>query len=209
MIAVQCPGCRKGIGVQDQWAGKKVQCPYCRLQILIPAAAPAAAAPAAKPAAAPVPQSPPAPATPAAPKGSAPPSPARQAAGLSGGSGSGGSVDDRTLSPAQDDSAPDEKWPPVVDPLSATFQATAIDRDAGKGLAGLRGRLTDLLAPAQGPDELGRLGEYRVLKVLGAGGMGVVFQAEDTRLKRLVALKVMLPGVASVPAARQRFLLEA
>src|SRR5690242_17138628 len=35
------------------------------------------------------------------------------------------------------------------------------------------------LAPPQARDELGRLGSYRVLKVLGAGGMGVVFQAED------------------------------
>ncbi|HEV3261263.1 MAG TPA: serine/threonine-protein kinase [Gemmataceae bacterium] len=69
--------------------------------------------------------------------------------------------------------------------------------------------LYDFLAPAQGPQELGRLGPYRVLKVIGAGGMGVVFQAEDPHLDRLVALKAMLPALASNPLARQRFLREA
>ena len=53
------------------------------------------------------------------------------------------------------------------------------------------------LAPAQQPDEIGRLGGYRVLKELGRGGMGAVFQAEDPKLKRLVALKVMLPRLSA------------
>jgi len=66
-----------------------------------------------------------------------------------------------------------------------------------------------LLAPPREPDELGRLGEYRVLKVLGSGGMGVVFLAEDTRLRRRVALKAMKPALAANAQARQRFLREA
>lgn len=66
----------------------------------------------------------------------------------------------------------------------------------------------DFLAPAQAADEIGRLGPYRVLKVLGAGGMGMVFQAEDPQLRRLIALKTMLPAVAANPRLRQRFLRE-
>jgi serine/threonine protein kinase/Leucine-rich repeat (LRR) protein len=67
----------------------------------------------------------------------------------------------------------------------------------------------ECLAPAQAPDELGRLGPYRVLQVLGAGGMGVVFRAEDPQLKRPVALKAMLPTLGASESARKRFLREA
>jgi predicted Ser/Thr protein kinase len=65
------------------------------------------------------------------------------------------------------------------------------------------------LAPPQKAGELGRLGSYRVLKLLGQGGMGMVFQAEDVQLRRLTALKVMHPHIAVQEQARARFLREA
>jgi formylglycine-generating enzyme required for sulfatase activity/tRNA A-37 threonylcarbamoyl transferase component Bud32 len=69
--------------------------------------------------------------------------------------------------------------------------------------------LTEFLAPPQGPGEIGRLGPYRVLEILGAGGMGVVFRAEDVQLRRPVALKAMLSTLAVSSSARERFLREA
>jgi serine/threonine protein kinase len=88
----------------------------------------------------------------------------------------------------------------------AASEATA-SRAAGHDAGGPN--LYAFLAPAERPDEIGRLGTYRILKVLGAGGMGVVFQAEDAALKRNVALKAMLPSLAADKSARQRFVREA
>jgi serine/threonine protein kinase len=65
------------------------------------------------------------------------------------------------------------------------------------------------LSPPQEPGEIGRLGPYRILSLLGAGSMGIVFKAEDSRLKRPVALKVMRPNYATKEEYRQRFLREA
>lgn len=65
-----------------------------------------------------------------------------------------------------------------------------------------------MLAPAQQNDELGRLGGYRILRVLGEGGMGVVFEAEDVTLDRRVAIKVLRSGDIDLPQ-RKRFLQEA
>ncbi len=50
---------------------------------------------------------------------------------------------------------------------------------------------------------------FRVLKVLGTGGMGLVYHAIETQLERDVALKMMRPEVAMRPEARERFLREA
>lgn len=67
----------------------------------------------------------------------------------------------------------------------------------------------DFLASAQGPGEIGRLGPYRVVKVLGRGGMGVVFLAEDVHLQRYVALKAIRPALVERERIRDRFLREA
>jgi serine/threonine protein kinase len=72
-----------------------------------------------------------------------------------------------------------------------------------------RPELIEFLAPPEKPGEIGRLGPYRVVRVMGAGGMGVVYHAEDTQLQRPVALKALLPALAGSAEAKQRFLREA
>ncbi len=79
----------------------------------------------------------------------------------------------------------------------------------GRPQESLDDSLTEFLAPSQLPDELGRLGKYRILKILGHGGMGVVYKGEDVRLKRMVAIKAMLPALAASASAGKRFLREA
>src|SRR5215471_17795125 len=54
-----------------------------------------------------------------------------------------------------------------------------------------------------------RLGPYQILGLLGAGGMGEVYKARDTRLDRLVAIKVLPPNTSERPEVRQRFEREA
>src|SRR5215470_3264956 len=54
-----------------------------------------------------------------------------------------------------------------------------------------------------------RLGPYEVLSPLGAGGMGEVYRARDTRLDRTVAVKILPQHLSSTPGRRQRFDREA
>src|SRR5262245_52026645 len=52
-------------------------------------------------------------------------------------------------------------------------------------------------------------GKYRVEKILGQGGMGVVMAARHLTLKQQVAIKLLLPKAAKLPEANYRFLREA
>ncbi len=92
------------------------------------------------------------------------------------------------MSPAEDRTVPGYRTPPGAAPPPVA---------------------TNFLRPPAGPGELGRLGNYRVLKLLGTGGMGMVFHAEDLVLRRPVALKVMRPELVNSQEECQRFLREA
>jgi serine/threonine protein kinase len=112
-----------------------------------------------------------------------------------------------------------DKHPPVVEDTVIAPQEGGINDPGGAAAptptpekadqAPVPAELINFLAPAQASGELGRLGKYRVLDLLGTGGMGVVYKAEDPQLQRPVALKAMLPNVAVSPINRQRFIREA
>lgn len=72
-----------------------------------------------------------------------------------------------------------------------------------------RSMAEQLLSPASHPEMLGRIGRYDVEKLVGSGGMGVVFKGYDSDLNRPVAIKVLAPYLAGNGAARQRFAREA
>ena len=102
-------------------------------------------------------------------------------------------------SPLSPSSAPrTEQTASTSDPIERTRDSDEADPS-----------LTSFLAAKQSDDELGRLGGYRILKILGHGGMGVVFLGEDAKLGRKVAIKTMLPHLAARPKECERFLREA
>ena len=50
-----------------------------------------------------------------------------------------------------------------------------------------------------------KLGPYEIVSLIGAGGMGEVYRAKDTRLGRTVAIKVLPQHLADTPDAKQHF----
>jgi formylglycine-generating enzyme required for sulfatase activity len=105
--------------------------------------------------------------------------------------------DHKSLSSADSRTDLPDDWPDQY----AAVVLSHVDED--------KSNLTEFLSKPTAPDELGRLGEYRILEILGHGGMGVVFKAEDPKLERFVAIKAMLPALAASARAGKRFLREA
>lgn len=66
-----------------------------------------------------------------------------------------------------------------------------------------------LLSPPSHPEMLGRISRYEVERLIGTGGMGIVFKAIDTELNRPVAIKILAPYLSGSGPARKRFAREA
>ena len=84
----------------------------------------------------------------------------------------------------------------------ATGEVETVDDDAGDDPL-------DFLEASEKPSCLGTLGPYEVIQLLGRGGMGIVLRAYDTKLNRVVAIKVMAPEFSASATAVKRFLREA
>ena len=96
---------------------------------------------------------------------------------------------------------------PVLRELLSRVQALGVTPDSEADDVPLAARLA-CLRPRETADELGRLGPYRILQVIGVGGMGTVFLAEHLEHQGRVALKVMRPGLSDSASGRKRFLRE-
>jgi serine/threonine protein kinase len=81
------------------------------------------------------------------------------------------------------------------------------DQDAGAPAG--EAEIRKYLEPPTKPGWLGRLGHYEIEEILGRGAFGIVAKAFDEKLHRVVAIKLLSPGLAATSPPRKRFLREA
>jgi non-specific serine/threonine protein kinase len=98
---------------------------------------------------------------------------------------------------------------PVVAPdsLAPTVARQTIRRTAAHGRDGLSVSPGEVVPPLDRGGS--RIGNYGIVREIGRGGMGVVYQAYDPFLDRYVAIKVLSQDLRTEPAAIERFLIEA
>ncbi len=100
------------------------------------------------------------------------------------------------------DAAPGEAVERVVRRVADALHSTLNRADHGDTVRQLHPPLAAMWPPE-------RLGEYRVVREIGRGGMGIVLEVADDALNRRVAAKVLNPDLAKEPDATARFLREA
>jgi serine/threonine protein kinase/WD40 repeat protein len=100
-----------------------------------------------------------------------------------------------------------QKYPELAEEIRDLFPALVMMEEAGpprpEGHAPFKGQVTS------DGKALRRLGDYRILREVGRGGMGVVYEAEQESLGRHVAVKVLPFDVAGNPTCLKRFCREA
>ena len=98
--------------------------------------------------------------------------------------------------------------PELADEILALFPSLLIMEDLGGDAGGRTSSLVSGAGAAVGATT-GRLGEFRLLREVGRGGMGVVYEAEQESLGRRVALKVLPANMLTDPKQARRFEREA
>jgi hypothetical protein len=101
-----------------------------------------------------------------------------------------------------------DRYPALADEIRDLFPALVMMEDIRPAAADATGPLASGPTVAEG-QKLERLGDYRILREVGRGGMGIVYEAEQESLGRHVALKVLPAHTLLDPKRLQRFRREA
>jgi serine/threonine protein kinase/tetratricopeptide (TPR) repeat protein len=95
------------------------------------------------------------------------------------------------------------RHPDLAEEIRDLFPAIVMMEEFKPAAGDLTGAFAGAELPAEGPPRLERLGDFRILREVGRGGMGVVYEAEQESLGRRVALKI-LPGQALADRHQQK-----